>query len=97
MQTHPIEVAECNCKLRCSYSVLWAYYPAIEVMVSPDRRRQKLLAGIAVTSTFIIAVIADVCPPDCHETMSAIDGESLRDIYRLRCQQPPGFVILMLP
>jgi hypothetical protein len=32
----PLEVTECNCSLCRSYGVLWAYYPASEVIVSPD-------------------------------------------------------------
>lgn len=32
----PTEVTECNCSLCRSYGVIWAYYPADDVTISPD-------------------------------------------------------------
>lgn len=32
----PAEVIDCNCSLCRRYGVLWAYYPASEIAVSPD-------------------------------------------------------------
>ena len=32
----PTEVTDCNCSLCRRYGVLWAYYPASQVSVSPD-------------------------------------------------------------
>lgn len=32
----PTEVTDCNCSLCRSYGVLWAYYPADDVSVSPE-------------------------------------------------------------
>lgn len=36
LATRPTEVTACNCSLCRSYGVLWVYYPADEVTVSPD-------------------------------------------------------------
>ena len=36
LAARPAEVTECNCSLCRLYGVLWAYYPANEVVVSPD-------------------------------------------------------------
>jgi hypothetical protein len=36
LATRPTEVTECNCSLCKSYGVLWAYYSAEDVVVSPN-------------------------------------------------------------
>ena len=36
LANRPTEVTECNCSLCRSYGVIWAYYPAGDVTVSPD-------------------------------------------------------------
>ncbi len=36
LASRPTEVTECNCSLCCRTGVIWAYYPATDVSVSPD-------------------------------------------------------------
>lgn len=36
LSASPTEVTQCNCSLCRRYGVLWAYYPAADVMISPN-------------------------------------------------------------